>query len=535
MRAIDASGAHDDVTVRVTVDDVDEDPVLKGQTRVNYAENRTDTVAEYEASDPEGNPVAWSLEGAEAVYFRVVGGDLEFRSSPDFEQPAGGDNSYSVSVVASDGLKSARRAVQVVVTGVDEAPVIRGSRSVQHLENTASVGLYQALDPEGESVELSLEGSDVGLFVLGADGALSFKLAPDFEQRGDADRNNVYEVTLAASDGARRAEAEVRVQVVDGDDFGSVVLSPAQPVVGAAVTATLSDPDGAVSDPAWIWERSPDDQDWVEIAGAGSSRYVPSAADSGRYLRATATYTDRLGPDKVAQGRSLHPVTDTLVGSVGPGVGGSPGPGGPGPGGPGPGGGGGGGEPAGPRPAGFGDVDPGSVHASSIEALFASGVTVGCATEPLRFCPNRSVTRAQMATFLARALGLEVPEVSAGFGDVDPGSVHASSIEALFASGVTVGCATEPLRFCPNRSVTRAQMATFLARALGLEVPEVSAGFGDVDPGSVHASSIEALFASGVTLGCSQEPLRFCPNDAVTRAQMASFLIRALTRLESPS
>ena len=540
VRATDASGAYDDVTVRVTVDDVDEDPVLKGPTRVNYAENRTDAVAEYEASDPEGNPVAWSLEGVEGVHFSVVGGDLKFRSSPDFEQPAGGDNSYSVTVVASDGLKSARRAVQVVVTGVDEAPVIRGSRSVQHLENTASVGLYQALDPEGESVELSLEGSDVGLFVLGADGALSFKLAPDFEQRGDADRNNVYEVTLAARDGTRRAEAEVRVQVVDGDDFGSVVLSPAQPVVGAAVTATLSDPDGAVSDAVWIWERSPDDQDWVEIAGAGSSRYVPPAADSGQYLRATATYTDQLGPDKVARGRSLHPVTDTPVGSVGPGGsvspggGGGPGPGGPGPGGGG-GGGGGGGEPAGPRSAGFGDVDPGSVHASSIEALFASGVTVGCATEPLRFCPNRSVTRAQMATFLARALGLEVPEVSAGFGDVDPGSVHASSIEALFASGVTVGCATEPLRFCPNRSVTRAQMATFLARALGLEVPEVSAGFGDVDPGSVHASSIEALFASGVTVGCATEPLRFCPNDAVTRAQMASFLIRALTRLESPS
>ena len=78
-------------------------------------------------------------------------------------------------------------------------------------------------------------------------------------------------------------------------------------------------------------------------------------------------------------------------------------------------------------------------------------------------------------------------------------------------------------------------MATFLARALGLEVPEVSAGFGDVDPGSVHASSIEALFASGVTVGCAAEPLRFCPNRSVTRAQMASFLIRALTRLESPS
>ena len=540
VRATDTSGAFDDVGVRVMVSDVDEDPVLDGPARVNYAENRTDAVAALEARDPEGNPVTWSLEGADRIYFRIVDGDLEFRSSPDYEQPAGGDNSYSVTVVASDGMKSARRDVQVVVTGVDEAPEIRGSRSVQHPENTASVGTYPASDPEGDPVEVSLEGSDGDLFVLAADGALSFKLAPDFEQSGDADRNNVYEVTLAASGGARTARANVRVQVVDADDFGFVVLSPAQPVVGAAVTATLSDPDGAVSDAVWTWERSPNDQDWVEIGGAGSSRYVPPAADSGQYLRATATYTDREGPDKVAHGRSLHPVTEAPVGRPsGPsGSGGSAGPAGtrgPGGGDPGPGGGGGGGEPAGPRPAGFGDVDPGSVHASSIEALLASGVTVGCATEPLRFCPGDAVTRAQMATFLTRALGLEVPEVSAGFGDVDPGSVHASSIEALLASGVTVGCATEPLRFCPNRSVTRAQMATFLTRALGLEVPEVSAGFGDVDPGSVHASSIEALLASGVTVGCATEPLRFCPGDAVTRAQMASFLIRTLDASEESS
>ena len=563
VRATDASLAFDDVSVRVTVTDVDEDPVLEGPTRVNYAENRTNTVAEYEATDPDGLTIRWSLEGTDRAHFSIARGDLKFRSPPDFEGPFGGSNSYSVTVVASDGSKSTRRGVEVVVTDVNEPPEIRGLRRVEHPENNAAVSLYQASDPEDKTVEWTLGGRDGDSFVLDGDGTLSFKLAPDFEQRGDADRNNVYEVTLTASDGTRAALAAVSVQVVNADDLGSVTLSPQEPAVGAAVTATLSDPDGGVSNRDWTWERSPDNQDWDEIDGAKSSRYMPSTADRDQHLRATVTYTDRLGPDKVAQGRAPHPVTDAPVrpggpgpGSPGPGPGGpgagGPGPGGPGPGGPGPGGPGAGGPgagagaegsdaggtdaggPPGPQRAGFSDVDAGRAHAASIEALFASGITAGCSQEPLRFCPEQPVTRAQMATFLTRALGLEVPGESAGFNDVDAGRAHAASIEALFASGITAGCSQEPLRFCPEQPVTRAQMATFLTRALGLEVPGESAGFNDVDAGRAHAASIEALFASGITAGCSQEPLRFCPEQPVTRAQMASFLIRSLTRLETP-
>ena len=117
---------------------------------------------------------------------------------------------------------------------------------------------------------------------------------------------------------------------------------------------------------------------------------------------------------------------------------------------------------------------------------------------------------------------------------MDARSVHAASIDALFAAEITTGCGTEPLRFCPDRAVTRAQMASFLARALGLR-PAISAGFADVDARSVHAASIDALFAADITQGCSSEPLRFCPDRAVTRAQMASFLIRSLNRPEESS
>ena len=179
-------------------------------------------------------------------------------------------------------------------------------------------------------------------------------------------------------------------------------------------------------------------------------------------------------------------------------------------------------------PAGFVDVDANSAHGAAIDALFAAGITAGCSTEPLRYCPSRAVTRAQMATFLVRALDLPAPEGPAGFVDVDANSAHGAAIDALFAAGITAGCSTEPLRYCPSRAVTRAQMATFLVRALDLPAPEGPAGFVDVDANSAHGAAIDALFAAGITAGCSTEPLRYCPSRAVTRAQMATFLTRAL-------
>ena len=166
--------------------------------------------------------------------------------------------------------------------------------------------------------------------------------------------------------------------------------------------------------------------------------------------------------------------------------------------------------------------------ANEIVWLAESGITVGCG--PFAYCPDSPVTRGQMASFLTRALGLEVPDQSGGFVDVDPNSTHATDIEALYAAQITTGCQQNPLRYCPDSPVTRGQMASFLTRALGLEVPDQSGGFVDVDPNSTHATDIEALYAAQITTGCQQNPLRYCPDSPVTRGQMAAFLYRALVR-----
>ncbi len=162
--------------------------------------------------------------------------------------------------------------------------------------------------------------------------------------------------------------------------------------------------------------------------------------------------------------------------------------------------------------------DDGSIHEADIIALYELGITRGCDTN--RYCPDRSVTRGEMATMLVRAFGL-----TGSTGDVftdDDNSIHESAIQTLAATGVTRGCGPE--RFCPDRGVTRAEMATFLTRIL--ELPQAPSGsFADTST-SVHSSAIDSLAAAGITRGCSDD--RFCPQAEVTRAQLASFLIRAL-------
>lgn len=162
--------------------------------------------------------------------------------------------------------------------------------------------------------------------------------------------------------------------------------------------------------------------------------------------------------------------------------------------------------------------DDDSPFEADIELLAAAGITSGCGTE--QFCPDGSVTREQMAAFLVRALGL--PDAgSAGFVDT-AGNPFANDIDRLAKAGITVGCSSS--EFCPKLAVTRGQMAAFLVRALSLP-NAASAGFTDT-AGNVFANDIDRLAGAGVTLGCG--PNLYCPKEPITRAEMAAFLARGL-------
>jgi hypothetical protein len=166
----------------------------------------------------------------------------------------------------------------------------------------------------------------------------------------------------------------------------------------------------------------------------------------------------------------------------------------------------------------FHDIDSSSLK-SSIAWVAEHGITAGCALH--RYCPTAYVTRAQMAIFLVRAFDIPPATGPDHFSD-DNGMTGESAINALFEAGITGGCM--PGRFCPTAAVTRAQMAIFLVRALGLPAP-TGDHFSD-DNGLTGESQINSLYEAGVTGGCG--PAKFCPKDPVTRAQMAAFLKRAL-------
>ena len=179
--------------------------------------------------------------------------------------------------------------------------------------------------------------------------------------------------------------------------------------------------------------------------------------------------------------------------------------------------------------------DDGSVLEAGLDALAARGFLNGTECADRRICPSRSLKRWEMAVWLGRALSYGEPEpiTESRFADVDAAEWWASHVERFADLGITDGCATKPLRYCPEDSVTRAQMATFLSRALRL--PEAApAGFADTEA-NTHEDHIHALAAEGITAGCATKPLRYCPEDSVTRAQMATFLSRALGLIPLPS
>lgn len=174
-------------------------------------------------------------------------------------------------------------------------------------------------------------------------------------------------------------------------------------------------------------------------------------------------------------------------------------------------------------PNGYFTDDDGIVHERNIDALRAAGITIGCNPPAnTRFCPFNNVTRAEMATFLVRALDL--PATSADYFDDDTGNIHESAINSLRASGITTGCRPNGNRYCPDQAVTRGQMAAFLVRGFRLS-GSVTDYFAD-DNGTLFENDINALAAAGITAGCA--PQKFCPTRTVTRGEMATFLTRAV-------
>ena len=185
----------------------------------------------------------------------------------------------------------------------DTAPT---TRSVD--ENTASAAdvgaAVAATDPESDTLVYGLTGTDASSFTIDStSGQLKTSASLDFET------DNSYSVNVTVHDGKDAvgvadttvdATIAVTISINNLDEDGTVTL-PATFAGGTEATASVSDLDGTVSSPSWRWARgNTATGSFSNIGGATAASYTPVAADVGKYLRATVTYTDPQGSGKTA-------------------------------------------------------------------------------------------------------------------------------------------------------------------------------------------------------------------------------------------
>jgi hypothetical protein len=183
----------------------------------------------------------------------------------------------------------------------------------------------------------------------------------------------------------------------------------------------------------------------------------------------------------------------------------------------------------------FVDVPSDHPYYGYIEALYQNGYVAGCSTDPLMYCPERIMNRAESSVFVERGIhGAEYdpadPTVVV-FDDVALDAWYADWVHGLWDDGYTAGCETDPLSYCPDKEHTRAEGCVFYLRMLyGADyVPPAPKGyFADVDPELWYAKWVDAAWEAGIAEPCASEPdLLFCPEDGLTRAVAAYMMVQA--------
>jgi hypothetical protein len=257
----DGAGTLTDTqTITVTVNDVNEDPIITSNgggatAAIDVAENTT-AVTTVTSSDVDGDTVTYSLSGgADQASFGVVSatGVLTFNSAPDFETK----NSYVVEVTATDdgtGTLTDTQTITVTITDSNENPEITSNgsgatASINVAENTTAVTTVTSSDVDGDTVTYSLSGgADQASFgIVSATGVLTFNSAPDFETK------NSYVVEVTATDdgvGTLTDVQTITVTVTDVNDVPVVTGTSANQAVNDNSNLTpfsavnLSDADG---------------------------------------------------------------------------------------------------------------------------------------------------------------------------------------------------------------------------------------------------------------------------------------------------
>ncbi|MCK5646486.1 MAG: S-layer homology domain-containing protein [Anaerolineales bacterium] len=190
----------------------------------------------------------------------------------------------------------------------------------------------------------------------------------------------------------------------------------------------------------------------------------------------------------------------------------------------------------------FVDVPPSHWASAYIETLFEGGYVAGCSAEPLKFCPDQTMTRAESAVFVERGIHgagyLPAQPQGAVFEDVPLWEWFAKWADGLWTDGYTAGCGTEPLIFCPLFDHTRAEATVFFERMLhgNVFVPAIptEGRYDDVPVGPEapwYSKWITAAYNDNILQECEDDNNRhdstFRPLDGLTRAEAACMMVRA--------
>lgn len=172
----------------------------------------------------------------------------------------------------------------------------------------------------------------------------------------------------------------------------------------------------------------------------------------------------------------------------------------------------------------FTDIVQGAYYTDGVLWAVEKGVTTG--TTANTFSPAQDCTRAQIVTFLYRAMGQPTPtQTSNPFTDVNQGDYYYNAVLWAVEQGITAG--TTANTFSPSDPCTRAQAVTFLHRAMGQPSPTQTGNpFSDVATGTYYANAVLWAVEKGVTTGTTATT--FAPDDTCTRGQIVTFLYRAM-------
>ena len=273
----------------------------------------TNLGAPVRATDDNNDRLTYSIPSSDHFEINEATGQLRTRVELDHESAP----TRTVTVTATDpGNLAVSVTVTITIEDVDETPVVSGPASLEVAENGGTnVATYTSTDPDRKGIDLILSGTDREDFTLSSSGVLTFNEAPDFEEPADSNRDNRYQVTVEAreqGDGTSVGRLNVTIRVTNVDERGVLETNVEEPRVGQTVRLNVEDEDGGVNVTEWKWERgdrngscgtvdSPTVTTWETISGARSSSYIPTSADQGHCIRATAFYNDRAGTGRTLQ------------------------------------------------------------------------------------------------------------------------------------------------------------------------------------------------------------------------------------------